>query len=89
MVGKIKQSMRISHDALNDDIEENVEICKADLNISGVYWKEDDRLLQKACELYVKWQYDYQGKGEQFEKAYKSLKDSMALCGDYDVRPAD
>lgn len=87
MLNAIKQSMRISHNALNNDIIDNIEMCKLDLSMAGVYCNEDDKLLQKACELYIKWQNDYQGKGEQFEKAYRSLKDAMALCGDYNVRP--
>lgn len=89
MVDKIKKSMRISHTALDEDIESNITICKADLELAGVYCKDGDALSQKACELYVKWQYDYLGKGEQFEKAYKNLKDALALSGDYNVRPAD
>ena len=89
MLNAIKQSMRISHDVLNDDILRNIEICKLDMEMKGVYCKETDKLYQKACELYYKWQTDYMGKGEQFEKSYYSLRDAMALCGDYNVRPAD
>lgn len=89
MIETIKLSMRISHNALDSDIQKNIEICKRDLFIAGVYCKEDDELLSKACELYVKWQYDYMGKGEQFGKSYQKLKDAMALCGDYNVRSTD
>lgn len=89
MLNKIKKSMRISHDALNETILEDIEICKMDLSVAGVYCNDDDKLLQKACELYIKWQNNYLGKGEQFEKAYRSLKDAMALCGDYNVRPSN
>lgn len=89
MVSEIKKSLRITHTALDDDIESNITICKADLELSGVYCKDSDALLQKACELYIKWQYDYMGKGEMFEKAYKNLKDALALCSDYNVRTKD
>lgn len=89
MLKDIKLSMRISHDGIDHDIENNIETCKLDLKIAGIYWKDDDKLLQKACELYVKWQFDYAGKGEQFEKAYRNLRDALALCGDYNVRSAD
>ena len=89
MLEEIKQSMRISHNALNNNILDDIEICKIDLSIAGVYCEDNDKLLQKACELYVKWQNNYLGKGEQFEKAYRSLKDAMALCGDYNVRPSN
>lgn len=89
MVEKIKKSMRISHAAIDEEIQRNVETCKRDLEMAGVYCKEDDSLYCKACEIYNKWQLNYMGKGEQFERAYSNLKDSMGLCGDYNVRPED
>jgi len=89
MIRAIKRSMRISHDVLDDEIERNVESCRCDLEASGVYCDEDEPLFIKACEIYNKWQLDYMGKGEQFERAYSNLKDSMGLCGDYNVRPED
>ena len=91
MVKQIKKSMRISHSALDDDIQMNIETCALDLGVAGVYFDEDepDNLIQKAFELYTKWQFDFMGKAEQFERAYKNLKDALALCGDYNVRPED
>ena len=89
MLQEIKTSMRMTQDALDTEITNNIEMCKKDLEIGGVYCDESEKLMRKACELYVKWQFDYQGKGEQFESAYRKLKDAMALCGDYNVRPAD
>ena len=89
MLEKIKKTMRISHNSLDDVINEDIESCKSELQMHGVYCNEEDQLLCKACELYVKWQSNYAGKGEQFEKAYRKLSDAMALCGDYNVRPVD
>lgn len=86
MLDKIKKSMRISHDKLDDSITDDIEICKKELEMAGVYCKDTDPLLQKACELYAKWQNDYGGKGERYEKAYNKLKDAMALYGDYIVQ---
>ena len=86
MLQKMKKSMRISHNDLDSDIERNIETCKLDLNVAGVWFKNVDSLIEKAIELYLKWQYDYGGKGEQFEKAYRNLKDALGLCGDYNVR---
>ena len=87
MVKQIKKTMRISHNALDDDIQNNIDTCKIDLNVAGVYFAQPDNLVKKAFELYAKWQFDYMGKAEQFERAYKNLKDALALCGDYNVRP--
>ena len=89
MVEQIKNSMRISHTVLDDDIQNNIDSCTLDLGVAGVYFAEPDNLIQKAFELYAKWQFDYMGKAEQFERAYKNLKDALALCGDYNVRPED
>lgn len=46
---------------------------------------KEDELITKACELYCKWQYDYMGKGERFEKNYSCLRDAMSMGGDYIV----
>lgn len=89
MIDTIKKSMRISHSALDDEIERNVDSCRRDLEVSGVYCDEEDHLFIKACEIYNKWQLDYMGKGNQFERAYQNLKESLGLCGDYNVRPED
>lgn len=87
MLQKMKKSMRISHNNLDSDIERNIEACELDLNMAGVWFESADDLIEKAIELYLKWQYDYGGKGEQFEKAYGNLKDALGLCGDYNIRP--
>lgn len=89
MVDAIKKTIRISHNGMDEEIADNIEVCRMKLTMVGVYCKNNDKLFQKACELYVKWQCDYQGKGERYEKAFYSLRDAMALCGDYNVRPAD
>ena len=96
---QIKDSMRIKHDALNDVIQNDIDAGTLDLIRSGVqpYRKKNgeyvlagnkkvlrnDALIGKALELYSKAQEDYQGKGEKYQKAYESLRDSLALCGDY------
>ena len=79
----IKLSMRISHTALDSDIQRNVDACLLDLERVGVDKTKKSELLTKAFELYCKWQYDYMGKGEQYQKNYEKLRDSMSLAGDY------
>ena len=82
MVEHIRKSMRISHESLDDEIQRNMDACKLAAKLAGVYLTED-ALSEKAYELYNKWQFDYLGKGVQFEEAYRKLKDAMALSGDY------
>ena len=46
---------------------------------------EEDSAIQKVFELYLKWQYDFMGEGERYEKAYKGMRNGLSLCGEYNV----
>ena len=84
LLDEIKLSLRISHDSLDSDIEGNIAACKKDLSIGGVGKTEPaDALTLQAIKLYCRWQFDFNDKGDQYQKAYSALKDSMALSGDY------
>ena len=88
MLEKIKLSMRIYHNALNDDIAGNIDACMLDLQRVGVHKayatkESEDALIVKAAELYCKWQYDFNSKGEKFMQAYEKLRDAISLCGSY------
>lgn len=88
LVEQIRKSMRIKHDKLDDLIASDIDTCLCDLAQKGIkkeLLKSDteDKLIQKSCEFYVKWQTDYTGKGEQFKNAYESLRDSLCLDCDY------
>ena len=90
MLKKIKLSMRISHNAIDEDINSNIAACMLDLQRVGVHKTiaintSEDALINKATELYCKWQFDYNGKGDKFEKAYISLRDALSLCDDYNA----
>ena len=73
MLEEIKLSMRISHDKLDADIQRNIDACFLDLERVGVDSSLDSALLIRACELFCKWQYDYCGKGERYQKNYESI----------------
>ena len=94
LVYKIKESMRISHNVLDQEILENIESSIFDMKRVGIQPfsieneendqnKLKDKLVEKAAELYCKWQADFQGKAERYEKAYNALRDALSLCGDY------
>ncbi|MCM1264318.1 MAG: hypothetical protein NC313_16530 [Butyrivibrio sp.] len=91
LLEQIKKSMRISHNALDEMLRTDIEAGALDLLRAGVQPYQPrtsktikkDALIHKAIELYAKWQEDYNGKGETYEKSYKGLRDSLALCGDY------
>lgn len=88
MLDKIKLSMRIFHNALDSDIKSNIGACMLDLRRVGVHEtvaidSSEDALINKAAELYCKWQYDYNGNGDKYEKAYNNLRDAISLCDTY------
>ena len=88
MLKKIKLSMRIFHDVLDDDINSNIDACMLDLQRVGIsaniaVGTSSDALISKAAELYCKWQNDFNAKGEQYQKAYEKLRDAISLCDTY------
>ena len=88
MLEKIKLSMRIFHTVLDVDVSQNIDACMLDLVRVGVHKNiavsdSADPLITKAAELYCKWQYDFNAKGEQYQKAYEKLRDAISLCNDY------
>lgn len=80
---EIRKSMRISHSALDNDIERDINAARLDMSRAGINESKDDALTDKAIELYCKAQFDYLGKGEQFQKNYEKLRDSMTLTEKY------
>lgn len=83
---KIKLSLRITHNNFDSDIQGNIDACLLDLKRVGIpNPDEENALIYKAVEIYCKWQYDFGGKGDRYEQAYKSLRVGLALCGDYNV----
>ena len=84
MLQKVKDSIRIRHDKLDGDIEDNINACKRDLARVGIVAiSDDDYLIIQAVKLYAKWQLDFEGQADRYQKAYESLRDSLSLCGDY------
>ena len=86
MFEKVKAAIRISHDSLDDEIQDVIDAAILSLNAHGVVTDghEDDALILNAVKLYAKWQFDYCGKSEQFEKAWNAAIVVLALCGDYE-----
>lgn len=82
-VEDIRKSLRISHDMLDTEIKHNIDACLLDLERVGVKKEQESQLIVKACELYCKWQQDYQGKADQYKRNYEELRDAMSLTAAY------
>lgn len=87
MLDKVKKVLRIKSDKLDDEILDLIEACKIDLSISGVKKiDETDALVIRAIKLYCKANFGLDNNdSEKYQKSYDMLKNSMALCGDYNV----
>ncbi len=81
---QIKEAMRIRHSALDKDIQRKIKAAIKDMEMRGITIPEgSDELVDNACELYCKGQYNHLGEGERFMGSYESLRDSMSLSGNY------
>ena len=85
MLEKIKKSLRITTDELNEEIEDLIEAAKLDLSISGVEKiEDDDKLIIRAVTLYCKAQFGYDNpEADRFQQTYDSLKTHLSMSSDY------
>ena len=86
---KVKAAIRIGHNSLDDEIQDVIDAALLSLNAHGIATtgNEDDALVINAVKLYARYQFDYCGKADQWEKAWNAALVVMALCGDYDEVP--
>lgn len=84
---KVKLALRIRSNAYDIDIYDLIESAKLDLSISGVKKiDEEDPLIQQAIKTYCKANFGLDNKdSEKYQKSYDLLKQSLSLCGDYNV----
>ena len=87
MLEKIKLSLRIKNDKFDTEITDLINSCKLDLGLSGVKKIDDtDPLIQQAIKIYCKANFGLDNKdSEKYQESYNLLKNSLALCGDYNV----
>lgn len=87
---KIKINLRISHNALDGDLEDTVSSCLADLQVCGVQATPDDPLILNAIKLYCRKEYtDDISKAAEYQKRYDALKSCLMMASGYREEPAD
>lgn len=87
MLDKVKLALRIKSSKLDVEINDLIEACKIDLSISGVKKIElTDPIIQRAIILYCKANFGLDNKdSDKYQRSYDLLKQSLKLCGDYNV----
>lgn len=96
IVLKVKNSLRIKHTALDEDIEDTIQAALDDLGVCGVVVPpaEDpdttDALILNAVKLFCKVEYtDDPGKAAEYQRRYNSLKSCLMMSGKYREATAD
>lgn len=88
MLETVKKHLRISHAELNSEVDDLIEACKKDLEISGIASSsidEDDALIKRAIITYCKAHFGYDNPDyERLIKAYDLLKSHLAISGEYE-----
>lgn len=83
MLESIKQSLRISNNAYDDEIKDLIEACKLDLKISGVASSliiDTDPLIKQAVKSYIKAHFGYDNPdSDKFKESYSLLKQHLAI----------
>lgn len=88
MLQKIKDALRVSGEALDEEIQDLIDAAKADLRLSGVHpdkIKDTDPLIKRAIIVYAKAHFGYDDPKivERFEQSYMSLKHHLTLSTEY------
>ncbi len=88
MLEQIKNDLRISHDKLDGDIQENVKACLLDLKrvgVPNVKTKDNNSLILKAVKLYCRWQYNFENQADRYMRHYEKLRNALSLSEVEDV----
>jgi hypothetical protein len=87
---KIKNSIRIKHTALDEDIEDTIQAALDDLGVCGVVVppsddpQKMDSLILNAVKLFCKAEYtDDTQKAAEYQRRYDSLKSCLMVAGKY------
>jgi len=78
----VKMALRISHNALDDDIQNNIDSALEDMarvGIANCIEGATTKLQDKCIELYIKGIYDYEGKGDRWNENYEKLRNQLSL----------
>lgn len=89
LIEELKRIVRVRSADAEFELEGLVASCKKEMEVAGIYGDEADPLYRQAIRLYCKAHYGYDEDAERFREAFDSLRDAMALSGDYAKEAAD
>lgn len=81
---EMRARLRIKSQAFDvAEIQPLIDACKADLARVGITAGESEPLVKQAVAFYCKANFGFSEDSERYQRAYESLRDCMALSGDY------
>lgn len=87
LFAKIKQRVRLTTTALDTEVQDLIDECKADLVLSGVLKEkiiDTDLLIIRAVSTYCRAHYEGDNvKAERLQASYESLKAHLSMSTDY------
>lgn len=86
VVQRIKNTLHITDEEIEHELMPEILSAIEDMQRVGVTAADigsNSGLIIKCVELYVKWQIDYLGQAERFQKNYERLRDSLSQGSDY------
>lgn len=89
-IEKLRDMIRISSDALDDELIDLKNAFLLDLSRVGVEVIPTDTALVLAClRLYLRWQENYNGEAERYRDSYRNLRNGLAQAGEYERKESD
>ena len=90
LLEKVKLNIRRSHDKLDDDLQDQIDACLADLKACGIVESklkqadEMDALIVNAVKLFCKAENtDDPNKGAEYMRRYEALKSCLMMAEGY------
>lgn len=89
IVDKIRQRVRLSTNALDEEVTDLIAEAKADIQLSGVdplKIIDDDPLILRAISTYCRAYYEKDDtKSARLQLSYESIKSHLSMSTDYTV----
>lgn len=84
-LGKVKLALRIKHDKVDEDIQDEIDACITDLHVCGVvYADETDPLMLNAIKLWCRSVFtDDSAKAAEYLRRYEALKSCLMMAEGY------
>lgn len=83
MLSLIKKSLRVSTSEYDDEITALIAECKKDLQISGVYFVNEDELIKRAIRVYCSAHFGEPTNQSELLEIYDKVKADLMMNIEY------